>query len=140
MSRDLASKPLIALPPPPARFTLEEWHIHNRQRFRITEDQNLLSERILEESERVRDNINEVLDYNRESTEMRMKEKINDIEFVKNEIERSRVIIQVEMEALGAYKERIQDALQSLRNVGKTRTQKCCILRLVQVVFIINNA
>lgn len=128
-NNDLASKPLIALPPPPPRFTLSEWYLHNKQRFRLTEDQNLLAERILEESERVRDNIKEILDYNRESTEMRMKEKVKDIEFVKGEIERSRTVIQIEMEALSAYKERIQDGLQSLRNVGKARTQKCCILR-----------
>ncbi|KAK6625310.1 hypothetical protein RUM43_005604 [Polyplax serrata] len=127
--QNLASKALVALPPPPERFTYDEWYRQIGHKFRVADDQTLLSDRILEESTRVIENIKEKLDSNKELTELKMREKVLDIEFVKGEIERSRTVIQVEMEALGAFKERIQDALNSIRMTGKARTQKCCILR-----------
>ncbi|KAL0272150.1 UNVERIFIED_CONTAM: hypothetical protein PYX00_005229 [Menopon gallinae] len=125
----IAGKPVMALPPPPCRYTEEEWYNHTIARFRLAEDQNLLADRILEDSARVIDNVREKLEKNKEQTEMRMKEKIRDLEFARNEIENSRKILNVELEALGAFKERIQDALQSIRISAKRITEKCCVLR-----------
>lgn len=127
--QNLGTRAVVALPPPPARFTYEEWHRQIIQKFRAADNQTLLADRILEESTRVIENVKEKVDSNKELTELRMKEKVFDIEFVKGEIERSRTVLQTELEALAVFKERIQDALNSLRSTGKTRTQKCCILR-----------
>lgn len=133
MVQNLSNKAVVALPPPPCRFSYDEWCRHNFQSLRVADDKNLLADRILEESARVIENIKEKCDVNKELTELRMKEKVLDIEFVKTEIEKSRTVIQVEMEALGAFKERIQDALNSVRSVGKARTQKCCIMRYSKI-------
>ena len=127
--RNFSGRAVLALPPPPERFTYDEWQQQTTQKFRSADDQALLSDRILEESARVIDNINEKLDKNKEITELKMKERVGDIEFLRNEVERSRTVIQVELEALNAFKERIRDALNSIKNIGKTRTQRCCILR-----------
>lgn len=49
---NLACQALIGLPPPPARFTLDEWSLNNREKIRIVNDQQLLADSVLEESER----------------------------------------------------------------------------------------
>lgn len=48
-----AQRAMEAVPPPPARFTLTEWYLNNRQRYRQAEDQQHLAERILGECDRV---------------------------------------------------------------------------------------
>lgn len=48
-----AQRAIEAVPPPPARFTLTEWYLNNRQRYRQAEDQQHLAERIRGECDRV---------------------------------------------------------------------------------------
>lgn len=128
----IAAMPVLAIPPPPPRYSEDEWYKHTLARLRLAEDQNLLADRILEDSSRTIDTVKEKLDKNREKTEMKMREKITDIEFAKSEIENSRNVLQVELDALAAFKERIQDALRSVRSSGKRIAEKCCVLRCVK--------
>lgn len=58
-----AQKSLEALPQPPARFTMTEWYLNNRQRYRQAEDQQHLAERILSECDRVRDEVTLLFTY-----------------------------------------------------------------------------
>lgn len=127
----LARKSLIALQPPPPRFTMKEWELHNKQRFRMAEDQSLLAERLMEESERIRESVSEYLQKSKEETDMRLKERISDIEFMKEEIDCARANIQRELEALGLYKERIQDGIKSIKSNALGIVQKCVLLRCV---------
>lgn len=48
-----ADKQLELVPPPPPRFTLTEWYLNNRQRYRQAENQQHLADRILAECDRV---------------------------------------------------------------------------------------
>lgn len=47
----LAQEALIALHPPPTRYTISEWYLNANQRIRTCEDQQQLAERILAQSD-----------------------------------------------------------------------------------------
>jgi len=44
----------LLVPPPPSRFTVEQWALQGKQRLREADDQNHLAERTLAEGSRVR--------------------------------------------------------------------------------------
>lgn len=43
----LANENLEAIPPPPAKYTLDDWYFDVRQKYRRTEDQQQLADRVL---------------------------------------------------------------------------------------------
>lgn len=71
-----------------------------------------------------------VLD-NKEETNHRLKEKIEDIEFRKRELLRIRKEVLLEVDTLTIYKERIMDALSSVRRNALVICEKCLIFRSV---------
>lgn len=66
---------------------------------------------------------------NKEETDHRLKEKIEDIEFRKQELLRIRKDVLLEFDALSIYKERIMDALSSVRKNALIICEKCLIFR-----------
>jgi tektin-1 len=50
---NLARVNLIAIPPPPERFSQLDWHLSLRERFRLADDQHQLADRIICEAERL---------------------------------------------------------------------------------------
>lgn len=126
---DLASKALIVIPPPPARFTLSEWYLNNRVRYRCTLDQQQLAERVLTECERIREKTSEISKLNKADTDHCLNQRIEEIEFRKRETEKQRKDVVLEIDALITYKERIMDAMQSIKDEALRICKKCIILR-----------
>ena len=120
---------LVLVPPPPLRFTLNEWHLNNRHRYRCSEAQQKLAEQLLSESQRVCDLTSERARGNKEETDHRLKEKLEDIEFRKKELLRIRKEVLLESDALSIYKERIMDALGSVKRNALVICEKCLVLR-----------
>ncbi|KPI98237.1 PREDICTED: tektin-1 [Papilio xuthus] len=125
----LAEQNIVCIPPRSAKFTLEEWKMSNEQRCRNTEDQQQLADRILGESERIREETAERAAIMKATTDRRIEERIGDVEFIKKELEIQRKEICLELEALSMYKTRLQDCLASLQINALTICRKCLILR-----------
>ncbi|XP_033185090.1 tektin C [Bombus vancouverensis nearcticus] len=116
-------------PPPPLKFSLHQWHLNNRHRYRCSEAQQELADRLLNESQRVCELSSEKVRNNKDETDHRLKEKIEDIEFRKRELLRIRKEVLLEIDALSIYKERIMDALSSVRKNAFVICEKCLIFR-----------
>ncbi|XP_034182718.1 tektin C [Osmia lignaria lignaria] len=119
----------IVVPPPTLKFSLNEWHLVNRYRYRCSEAQQELAERLLNESQRVCECSTEKARNNKEETDYRIKEKLEDIEFRKKELLRIRKEVLLESDALLIYKERIMDALSSVKKNALVVCEKCLIFR-----------
>ncbi|XP_068970245.1 tektin-1 [Bombus flavifrons] len=122
-------RPPEIAPPPPLKFSLHQWHLNNRHRYRCSEAQQELADRLLNESQRVCELSSEKVRNNKEETDHRLKEKIEDIEFRKRELLRIRKEVLLEIDALSIYKERIMDALSSVRKNAFVICEKCLIFR-----------
>ncbi|XP_071855757.1 tektin C [Bombus fervidus] len=122
-------RPPEIVPPPPLKFSLHQWHLNNRHRYRCSEAQQELADRLLNESQRVCELSSEKVRNNKEETDHRLKEKIEDIEFRKRELLRIRKEVLLEIDALSIYKERIMDALSSVRKNAFVICEKCLIFR-----------
>ncbi|XP_022914995.1 tektin-1 [Onthophagus taurus] len=128
-TQTLYTNNVVAVPPPPPRFSLNEWYLNNRQRYRACEDQQALADKILAECERVRDEVKERTLLNKREVDHKINEKIQDIEFNKHEIDRQRKVVCSEIECLTLYKERIMDAMASLKDQSMRICKKCLIFR-----------
>lgn len=125
----LSRETLVAVPPPPPRFTLSEWYLNNREKYRLSEDSQQLAEKILTESIQQKEKSSELAVLNKRETNHAIEERINEIEFQKNETELQRKDVLKELEALMVYKERIMDAMNSIKDEALRICQKCIILR-----------
>ncbi|XP_072761698.1 tektin-1 [Anoplolepis gracilipes] len=113
----------------PARFTLNEWHYNNQFRYRRCEAQQESSDRIVAEATRTCELAADIAKANKEETDHRLQEKLNDIEFRKKELLRIRKDVVLEIDALSTYKERLTDALKSVKRNALAICEKCLIAR-----------
>lgn len=120
---------LVAVPPPPPRFTLSEWHLNNRFRNRICLDQQKLADSVIAESDRLIDAVNEKTDHNKCDADHKLQEKVKDIEFNHEEICKQRKEVCIEVDNLNTYMDRLHDALKSLSEDAMKICKKCLILR-----------
>lgn len=125
----LSEQAIVCMPPRTAKFTLSEWKLSNDQRARNTEDQQHLADRVLGESERIREETGERAEIMKSTVDRRIEERIGDIEFNKNELIIQRKEIYSELEALAVYKTRILDCLASIQANALNICRKCLMLR-----------
>lgn len=98
-------------------------------RYRCSVTQQELADRLLSESQRVCELTAETAKSNKEETDHQLKEKIDDIDFRKKELLRIRKEVLLEIDALSIYKERIMDALSSVKRNALVISEKCIIAR-----------
>ncbi|KAB0795166.1 hypothetical protein PPYR_12005 [Photinus pyralis] len=120
---------VVPVPPPPSRFTLNEWYLNNRVRYRTCLDQQQLADKILAECERGREQIQEIALMNKREVDHKIEERIGDITFNKGELVRQRKEVCLEINNLSIYNERIVDALAFLKNQALPINRKCIVLR-----------
>ncbi|XP_073954577.1 tektin C [Choristoneura fumiferana] len=125
----LSEQALVCMPPRSAKFTLSEWRLSNDARCRNTEDQQQLADRVLGESERIREETAERAEIMKATSDRRIEERIGDIQFNKGELMIQRKEIVNELEALSMYKTRLQDCLAALQTNALTICRKCLMLR-----------
>lgn len=129
MNSKFMENKLIVVPPPPARFSLDEWYLNNRVKYRFVEDQQQLGERVVIECDRLRENSAELAQLNKDETNHHFKQRIQEIEFRKRETEKIRKEVLLEIEALETYKERIMDAMPYIKTEALRICKKCIIMR-----------
>ena len=88
-----------------------------------------MADRLLSESKRVCELAAEKVKANREETDYRLKEKLEDIQFLKDELLRIRKEVILETDALLTFKERIITALNAVKRNGFDICGKCLIVR-----------
>ncbi|KYM93880.1 Tektin-1 [Cyphomyrmex costatus] len=98
-------------------------------RYRSSEAQQELSERLLAEATLACESAKEIVKTNKKETDHRLLEKLNDIEFRKGELLRIRKDTVLEIDALSVYKERITDVLKSVKRNALEICEKCLIAR-----------
>ncbi|KAL0112530.1 hypothetical protein PUN28_012091 [Cardiocondyla obscurior] len=113
----------------PVRFTLDEWHVNNQFRYRCSEAQQELSDRRLAEAALACESAKEIVKANKEETDHRLLEKLNDIEFRKAELLRVRKDCVLEIDALSVYKERLANVLKSVKRNALVICEKCLAAR-----------
>lgn len=125
----LSEKALVAMPPPGAKFTHNEWMLSNDMRERNTKDQQQLADLVIAESERVIGEAGERSILLKETVDRRLEERMGDVGYLKKELEIQRTEISLELEALSVYKTRLQDCLKSLQENALNICRKCLLLR-----------
>ncbi|XP_039303275.1 tektin-1 isoform X1 [Solenopsis invicta] len=113
----------------PTKFTLDDWHLNNQFRYRCSEGQRELSDRLLTEATLACESAKEIVNTNKEETDHRLLEKINDVEFREKELLRIRKNSVLEIDALSVYKERFTDVLKSVKRNYLAICEKCLIAR-----------
>ncbi|XP_066601670.1 tektin-1 [Prorops nasuta] len=111
------------------RFSLKDWQLHNCHRYTCSEIQQEFADCFLEKSNNLRKKSEEIIKGNKEETDFRLKEKIEDIEYRKKELLFIRKEIFLEIDALNLYKERLYDTLSSLRRNALVICEKCLEIR-----------
>lgn len=125
----LVHESLVVVPPPPARFTQSEWHLNNAYRNRICLAQQKLADSIKAENNRIIGEIQERTDANRKETDFKLEERIEDIKFAKEEIEKQRKEACLEIGDLLSSIQRIQNCIEGLNKDALQIVKKCIILR-----------
>ncbi|XP_011548869.3 tektin-1 [Plutella xylostella] len=125
----LPTQTLICVPPNAPKFTLEEWQLSNLQRMKNTVNQQHLADLIIKESGRLREETKERTDTLKATSDRRIEERINDVEFNRSELQKQRKAICIELEALSVYKQRLQDCLTSLEENALNVCRKCLMIR-----------
>lgn len=95
----------------------------------MAQNNSMKAEQVLEESVKMKDGVMELIEKNKKETEMRIMERIADIEFAKEELETARKDVQVELEAMVLFKERIQDGIRSVGKNALCIVGKCIVFR-----------
>uniref|UniRef100_A0A1B6D5E5 Tektin n=1 Tax=Clastoptera arizonana TaxID=38151 RepID=A0A1B6D5E5_9HEMI len=124
-----AQQNLTIVPPPPSRFTIDEWYLNNRYRYGAAEAQHHLADRILSECDRVRDSTSDIVNKNKHEVDHHLEVKALDIDFRKKQLEQLKKDMDTEVDALITYKARINDAQHALKENAHNICTKCIILR-----------
>ncbi|CAG9857876.1 unnamed protein product [Phyllotreta striolata] len=120
---------MFILPPPPPKYTINEWHLTNNLRTRTCLDQQRLADSVIAENDRAIEEINERTEHNKKVTDRAIDEKIKDLEFNISEIERQRKELCKEIECLGVYTDRMHHCLKFIEDKADPVNEKCLIQR-----------
>ncbi|TMW51060.1 hypothetical protein DOY81_003876 [Sarcophaga bullata] len=118
--------PLARLPP---KYSDEDWDYNNKIKFRITCDQERLAERIVEESRRVVDDVNDTTRNWQREVEHHLRERASEIRFLCDELNKQKKTALLEDEALNTYRSRVLNAIEFLKEKSLTICQRCLVLR-----------
>lgn len=125
----LAHKSLVIVPPPPPRFTLSEWYLNNSYTNRICLSQQKLADSIKAENDRTIGETEERTSNNKRETDCKLEERLEEITFLKGEIERQRKEASLEVEHLSTSIRRMEDCTAGLNRNAYQVITKCIILR-----------
>lgn len=127
--QDLANQNLVIFAPGRPKYTPRDWDLNNRTKNAFSLNQQTLAERIICESERLIDETKFTTELNKNESDFRLKERIDDIRFRQDELKKQKKDAHIEEEALKVYKQRTIDAINTLREIAVPICHKCIIMR-----------
>ncbi|XP_044755262.1 tektin-1-like [Coccinella septempunctata] len=113
----------------PVKFTLQQWYIDNTTATRNSLAQQELADKIIAESNRLTDEIDEVTRTNKQEVDHKLAEKVNQIEFLKNEVELLRKQVGMEIDTLNLFLIRLEDTQRGLQESCMAVCMKCLYFR-----------
>ncbi|KXJ69483.1 tektin-1 [Aedes albopictus] len=126
---DLANQNLVLFGPGRPKYTPRDWDLNNRTKNVFSLNQQTLAERVICESERLIDETKFTTELNKNESDFRLKERIEDIRFRQDELKKQKKDAHIEEEALKVYKQRTLDAINTLQEIAVPICQKCVIMR-----------
>ncbi|XP_001601619.1 tektin-1 [Nasonia vitripennis] len=111
------------------KFTIKDWYYNNHLRNHCSQIHQELARQIIAKSNQVCKFTTEKVISNRDQTNHCLNERINEIEFCKQELIRNRNELPLEIDALISYKNRLLDSLSSLRQNALDICEKCLSAR-----------
>uniref|UniRef100_A0A1B0G8N2 Tektin n=1 Tax=Glossina morsitans morsitans TaxID=37546 RepID=A0A1B0G8N2_GLOMM len=118
--------PISKIPP---KYSNHDWDYNNKIKFRITCDQERLAERIVEDSRRVVDDVNDTTRNWQREVEHHLRERASEIRFLCDELNKQKKTALLEDEALTTYRNRILNAIGFLKEKSLNICQRCLVLR-----------
>ncbi|KAL0272148.1 UNVERIFIED_CONTAM: hypothetical protein PYX00_005228 [Menopon gallinae] len=119
--------------PNPSKFepmtSMSEWFDHCQRHCDVTRSQGISAERIVKMCDTMQDNVKEIILKNKRETEMRLGERISDIEQVKIELQGVSKVLQNEHEVMSMLRERIRDGIRMFKEKALAITEKCIAIR-----------
>ncbi|XP_062540455.1 tektin-1 [Armigeres subalbatus] len=126
---EISNQNLVIFGPGRPKYTPRDWDLNNRTKNAFSLNQQTLAERIVCESERLIDETKFTTELNKNESDFRLKERIEDIRFRLDELKKQKKDAHIEEEALKVYKQRTLDAINTLREIAVPICQKCFIMR-----------
>ncbi|XP_021696569.1 tektin-1 [Aedes aegypti] len=126
---DLVNQNLVLFGPGRPKYTPRDWDLNNRTKNVFSLNQQTLAERVICESERLIDETKFTTELNKNESDYRLKERIEDIRFRQDELKKQKKDAHIEEEALKVYKQRTLDAINTLQEIAVPICQKCVIMR-----------
>ncbi|KAK4884211.1 hypothetical protein RN001_000482 [Aquatica leii] len=113
----------------PHRFTLKEWYLNNRRQHKHCFDQQQLADRILAESDKRIDLIEEITSLNKREVEHQLESRLQQVEFVKEDLIKNRKEVCLEIDCIETYNERVVDAMANIKENALVISRKCISFR-----------
>ncbi|XP_072163428.1 tektin-1-like [Diadema setosum] len=98
---------------PPQRFTHGEWNYSNHSNYNSAEKQRASAERLIDESNRLIDETDEATKKTQRDVNKKFEQRLDDVTYWKDELEKKLKDTKDEIEMLLAYKTRLQNALEA---------------------------
>ncbi|XP_054749298.1 tektin-1-like [Lytechinus pictus] len=99
----------------PQRFTHGEWNYSNHANYNSAEKQRASAERLVDESNRLLDETEEATKKTQRDVNKKFEQRLDDVTYWKDELERKLKDSKDEIEMLLAYKTRLQNALEACK-------------------------
>ncbi|XP_041456627.1 tektin-1-like [Lytechinus variegatus] len=99
----------------PQRFTHGEWNYSNHANYNSAEKQRASAERLIDESNRLLDETEEATKKTQRDVNKKFEQRLDDVTYWKDELERKLKDSKDEIEMLLAYKTRLQNALEACK-------------------------
>uniref|UniRef100_A0A182KDI9 Tektin-1 n=1 Tax=Anopheles christyi TaxID=43041 RepID=A0A182KDI9_9DIPT len=125
----LRQQNLVLLPPEQPKYTTRDWNVNNQRQNVFSLEQQALADRVISESDRIIDETKHTTEEGKSEVDFRLKERIEDIQFRRDELQQQKKDAHIEEEALKVYKRRTIDAINTLREIAVPLCQKCIALR-----------
>lgn len=147
MVKPLINENLVLVPPTQSKFTVVDHNFDARQKKRVSEDQQILADRVLglvfqyvhknlsflkrwthfSESDRLIDETRLLTEQWKKESDFRLKERLVDIQFLLDEVKRQKTEACLEEEALKVYRNRLLNTKKLLD--AEQITRQCISLR-----------
>ena len=99
----------------PQRFTPDEWKIASKIKHKNAERDRALAERLIMESDRLDGETREQSDSTLDDVDKKLDQRLADIKYWKEELEKKLDDIYKETDTLLAYKKRVENAIESIQ-------------------------
>ncbi|KAG5677871.1 hypothetical protein PVAND_007588 [Polypedilum vanderplanki] len=111
------------------KYTHKDWTYNNQLKSRMSCEQQKLADRVICEAERVIDETKETTTKFKKETDYRLEERVSHIAFTVDELREQKKLGEREQEILKDTKNRIECAIEFIKNDPLVICEKCIILR-----------